>query len=120
MKLAQSPYHSIDVIGSAQKKHKLADFDLIVCDEAHRTTGATFEGEEESTFSLEDRRATKGVFVTTSSYSADATAFAKRATMRIVLIDGVELARLMARHNVGVREDRRVIIKKLDDEYFDE
>src|SRR5690606_9823039 len=32
------------------KQVHLADFDLIVCDEAHRTTGATFDGEEESAF----------------------------------------------------------------------
>jgi predicted helicase len=45
-----STYHSIDVIHQAQRDHGLPDFDLIVCDEAHRTTGATFEGQEESTF----------------------------------------------------------------------
>lgn len=43
-------YHSIDTIGTAQQKYNLPDFDLIICDEAHRTTGATFEGEEESAF----------------------------------------------------------------------
>ncbi|MCC7516244.1 MAG: DEAD/DEAH box helicase, partial [Pseudomonadales bacterium] len=45
-----STYHSIDVISQAQHKHQLADFDLIICDEAHRTTGATFEGDDESAF----------------------------------------------------------------------
>ena len=43
-------YHSIEVIGAAQKKHGLPPFDLIVCDEAHRTTGSTWAGEEESHF----------------------------------------------------------------------
>ena len=43
-------YHSIAVISAAQKQHDMADFDLIICDEAHRTTGATWEGEEESHF----------------------------------------------------------------------
>lgn len=50
MSVVFSTYHSIDVISQAQKKHNLDDFDLIICDEAHRTTGATFEGEEESNF----------------------------------------------------------------------
>jgi predicted helicase len=36
-----STYHSIDVISQAQSLHGLDDFDLIICDEAHRTTGAT-------------------------------------------------------------------------------
>jgi predicted helicase len=45
-----STYHSIDVVSKSQLQHGLPDFDLIVCDEAHRTTGATFDGEEESNF----------------------------------------------------------------------
>ena len=44
-------YHSIDVISRSQEAgNDLGDFDLIICDEAHRTTGATFEGEDESNF----------------------------------------------------------------------
>ena len=50
MSVVFSTYHSIDVISQAQHKHKLENFDLIICDEAHRTTGATFEDEEESNF----------------------------------------------------------------------
>lgn len=50
MSVVFSTYHSIDVISKAQKQYSLADFDLIICDEAHRTTGATFDGEEESNF----------------------------------------------------------------------
>ncbi|TGM09646.1 DEAD/DEAH box helicase [Leptospira yasudae] len=50
MSVVFSTYHSIEVISLAQKIHKLEKFDLIICDEAHRTTGATFEGEDESAF----------------------------------------------------------------------
>jgi predicted helicase len=50
MSVVFSTYHSIEVISTAQKKHKLGEFDLIICDEAHRTTGATFESELESAF----------------------------------------------------------------------
>src|SRR6218665_412129 len=50
MSVVFSTYHSIDVISRAQHKHGLADFDLIVCDEAHRTTGATFGDDDESNF----------------------------------------------------------------------
>lgn len=44
-----STYQSIDVISKAQKSLEI-DFDLIICDEAHRTTGVTISGEDESSF----------------------------------------------------------------------
>lgn len=50
MSVVFSTYHSIDVISKAQKAHGLAYFDLVVCDEAHRTTGATFDDDDESNF----------------------------------------------------------------------
>lgn len=50
MSVVFSTYHSIDVISRAQHDHGLADFDLIICDEAHRTTGATFDNDDESAF----------------------------------------------------------------------
>ncbi|MTZ13561.1 DEAD/DEAH box helicase [Pseudomonas sp. JL972] len=50
MSVVFSTYHSIDVISRAQHEHGLAAFDLIICDEAHRTTGATFDDDDESTF----------------------------------------------------------------------
>ena len=49
MSVVFSTYHSIQVLGDAQQAG-LQDFDLVICDEAHRTTGATFAGEEESAF----------------------------------------------------------------------
>ena len=45
-----STYQSIDVISRAQLDYGMADFDLIICDEAHRTTGATLDGEDVSHF----------------------------------------------------------------------
>ena len=50
MSVVFSTYHSIETISKAQKEHGLPAFDLIVCDEAHRTTGATFADEDESNF----------------------------------------------------------------------
>ena len=50
MTVVYSTYHSIDVIHQAQAQYGLPEFDLIICDEAHRTTGATFDGEDESAF----------------------------------------------------------------------
>lgn len=50
MSVVFSTYHSIETINKAQKEYGLAAFDLIICDEAHRTTGATFDDEDESNF----------------------------------------------------------------------
>lgn len=50
MSVVFATYHSIEVIHAAQAEHNLPNFDLIICDEAHRTTGAKFEGEDESHF----------------------------------------------------------------------
>ncbi len=50
MTVVFATYQSLQVISDAQKKHGLWEFDLIVCDEAHRTTGAKLPGESESNF----------------------------------------------------------------------
>ncbi len=69
---------------------------------------------------LDDRGARKGVFITTSRFTAEAERFAERQQMkRIVLIDGERLTRLMLRHDVGVRPDRTIILKRIDLDYFE-
>ena len=50
MTVAFSTYQSIDVVAQAQKQGSLPTFDLIICDEAHRTTGTTLTGDDESAF----------------------------------------------------------------------
>jgi predicted helicase len=50
MTVVFSTYQSIDVVAQAQRQGGLPPFDLIVCDEAHRTTGTTLVGEDESAF----------------------------------------------------------------------
>ena len=50
MTVVFSTYQSIQVISDAQKLYGLPEFDLILCDEAHRTTGATLVGDDESNF----------------------------------------------------------------------
>jgi restriction system protein len=62
--------------------------------------------------------ATKGVFVTTSSFSAPAMDFVRHLPQRIVLIDGDRLADLMIEHGVGVRVARTVEVKRLDEDFF--
>lgn len=49
MTVVFATYHSIDVVAQAQAEG-LGGFDLIICDEAHRTTGVTLAGQDESHF----------------------------------------------------------------------
>lgn len=46
MTVVFATYQSIQVVSAAQKLHGLPDFDLIICDEAHRTTGVVFPGDD--------------------------------------------------------------------------
>ena len=50
MQVIFATYQSIEVISQAQQDYHLPEFDLIICDEAHRTTGASLAGEDESHF----------------------------------------------------------------------
>lgn len=50
MTVVFSTYQSLQAINDAQTNYGLPAFDLIVCDEAHRTTGATVAGDDESSF----------------------------------------------------------------------
>lgn len=69
---------------------------------------------------LEGHRATKGVFVTTSSFPKSAFDYVARVSKRVVLIDGEQLASLMVSHGVGVRVRAKYEIQELDDDYFSE
>lgn len=64
--------------------------------------------------------ATKGVFVTTSSFSKQAGDFVRHLSQRVILIDGENLANLMIEHNVGVRVSRVVEFKRVDEDFFSE
>jgi len=68
--------------------------------------------------------AQKGVLVTTADFTASAKAFAAQSPKRVVLINGRRLARLMVRHDVGVRvrDPHRppILIKSLDEDFFDQ
>ncbi|MFT4829099.1 MAG: restriction system protein [Paracoccaceae bacterium] len=62
--------------------------------------------------------ATKGVFVTTSSFSQHAVDYLPKIAQRVVLIDGPHLARLMIAHGVGVREEDNYVIRAIDTQFF--
>ena len=67
---------------------------------------------------LQDVEATKGIFITTSSFSPEARELARRR--RIVLIDGLELATHMVDAGVGVTTLETYELKRIDEDYFAE
>ena len=93
MSVVFSTYHSIDVISRAQLESGLADFDLIICDEAHRTTGATFESEDESAFvRVHDNayiRSAKRIYMTATPriYGEGAKASAEKDNVALCSMD---------------------------------
>lgn len=96
MSVVFSTYHSIQVISDAQLKYGLPDFDLVVCDEAHRTTGATFDDEEESAFVRvhdgEFIRAAKRVYMTATPriFGEGAKAVAEKDSIALCSTPGRE------------------------------
>lgn len=65
------------------------------------------------------KKAHKGIFVTTSAFSPAAVQTARDLGSRIVLIDGVQLTRLMIRYNVGCRDEEVLHLKKIDEDFFE-
>lgn len=69
---------------------------------------------------LDEQKATKGVFITTSTYSKEAKQYVEKLNKKIVLIDGQELARYMIEYNVGVSTKQVYEVKRIDSDYFEE
>lgn len=64
---------------------------------------------------------TKGVFITTSSFTDKAIRAANSITrQKIIPIDGAKLTNLMIDYNIGVSEVNTFAIKKLDSDFFEE
>lgn len=129
MTVVFSTYQSIAAVSEAQKAG-LPDFDLIICDEAHRTTGVTISGEDESHFvKVHDPaylRAKKRLYMTATPriYSDDTKTKAKDADAELCSMDdatifGEELHRLgfgVAVNN-GLLSDYKVLVLAVDEKY---
>ena len=132
MSVVFSTYHSIDVISQAQKLHKLADFDLIICDEAHRTTGASFDGDDESAFvkvhNQDVIRGNKRVYMTATPRVYGVQAKAKAENDSIVLYDMNDVAYFgetlhtlsfsEAVHGLGILCDYKVIVLTISEDHI--
>lgn len=70
------------------------------------------------TGALQGQRASKGVFITTSTFTENAREYVRGIESKIVLVDGEELARYMIDFNVGVTTESTYEVKRLDNDYF--
>ena len=102
MTVVFSTYHSIDVIGQAQMElmssnNGIGEFDLIICDEAHRTTGVTLSGDDDSAFvKVHDNdfiKAKKRIYMTATPrlYSDDSKAKAAQVAAVLCSMDNPEI-----------------------------
>ncbi len=91
----------------------------VICVQAKRWSQAIGSPEVQAfAGSMEAHHARKGVFLTTSHYTAAAKKYAQSLGRKVVLIDGPRLAELMIEHAVGVTLDRSYEVKRLDPEFF--
>ena len=70
---------------------------------------------------LAGKKASKGIFITTSTFTKGAISFAETVSnQKIILIDGVKLSQLMFAYNIGVQSESVFYMKRIDNDYFEE
>ena len=70
---------------------------------------------------LQGQQAQKGLFITTAKFSSGALKYAENLLgVKVVLVDGAALTRLMIKHNVGVSVEHVYQVKRLDNDFFSE
>ena len=69
---------------------------------------------------LQAQKATKGIFITTSTFTQEARKYVSQIGTKVVLIDGEQLTTMMIDNDVGVSTVSTYPVKKIDADYFDE
>ncbi len=70
---------------------------------------------------LQGQQAQKGLFITTAKFSSGAAQYAENLLgVKVVLVDGNMLTKLMIKHNVGVSVEHLYEIKRIDSDFFEE
>lgn len=67
---------------------------------------------------LQGKRAKKGIFISTSTFTNDAKEYVSQIDSKITLIDGETLSQLMIDYNVGINSIAIYELKKIDNDYF--
>lgn len=114
-----TPYSHDDGIDGIIKEDKLG-LDNIYIQAKKWTTPVGKPQIQQFSGALDEQNASKGVFITTSTFSKEAEKFVAKSSKKIVLINGQKLAEYMIEFNVGVSMKKTYIIKRIDTDYFDE
>lgn len=61
----------------------------------------------------------KGIFITTSYFSQEATDYIEKVDAKIILINNKQLADYMIDHNLGVTPSKMFELKNIDSDYFE-
>jgi restriction system protein len=69
---------------------------------------------------LHGKRARKGIFITTSTFSKDAQEYANSVETKVILIDGSRLVELMFDYGVGVSTVNNYVVKRIDSDFFED
>jgi restriction system protein len=69
---------------------------------------------------LHGKRARKGIFITTSTFTKDADEYATGLETKVILIDGPQLAKFMFDYGVGVSTESTYVVKRIDNDFFEE
>ena len=69
---------------------------------------------------LQGQRAKKGIFITIGNFSKEAKEYTYKIDNKIVLVDGKQVTEYMIDKNLGVPLEESYLIKKLDQDYFEE
>jgi restriction system protein len=69
---------------------------------------------------LHGKRAKKGVFITTGTFSAEAMAYVESIDPKVILIDGKTLAGLIIDYDLGTNIVAKYEIRRIDSDYFTE
>lgn len=77
-------------------------------------------GIQEFVGALHGAQADRGIYITTSRFTSDAYDYAERVQARVILIDGQQLADLMITHDVGVQIHTTYVIKRVDEDFFED
>lgn len=90
--------------------------------QAKRYDAGTIGRKEIQSFvgALSGKGATKGIFITTSTFTKEAKDYTPASNIKIVLIDGRQLCNYMIDYNIGVSIKQVYEVKKVDSDFFSE
>jgi restriction system protein len=90
--------------------------------QAKRWDGTTVGRPEIQKFvgALHGKKARRGIFITTSTFSKDAQEYADSVETKVILMDGARLAELMFEYGVGVTTVNNFVVKRIDSDFFED